>query len=264
VAQYARIFVVADIADVHRAFDRDMRLAERIIQVEKAARLPPTAAATLLLLERAYVDFNRRLNELARTTAGQATASIKQRIQATRALNRGDTGRGTHLRNAVRSRPLRPAGRLATGAVGVGDLAVLDALVNPVGGYGPYWRAQEYGTGTAEVPAQKGRVIRGYFFGRGFGGTPERPQQQFRGLGVGPHPIFVSASAGAAAFGALGFGGGHGTGGGRGGYGTISVELPGRHFIRDGANAAERNWRQALRAIEFQTLRDLRAITRVP
>jgi hypothetical protein len=263
VARYARIFAPTNILTVHELFARDLSLAERIDQLERAKKLPSTAAATITLLERAYADFNRSLDEHARVTARLATTSIKGRIAATRAMNRGDTGRGQHLRNAIRSRALGRSGGLATGAVGVADLDVLDALRNPIGDYGPYWRAQEHGTGTAEVKAQTGRVIRGYFFGRGFGGTPEPPRGQYRGLGAGPHPIFVSGASGAAAFGALGFSGGPGKAGGRGGFGTISVELPGRHFIRDGANAAEATWQRGLRAIEYRTLRDMRAAVRV-
>lgn len=263
-ARYARIFVVSDIAEVHRAFDRDFRLLEQLALVERAGNLPQTGVATMRLLELAYANFNRELDDLAKRTAASATDLIKERIRATRARNRGDTGRGAHMRNMVRSRPLPRIGGLASGAVGVADLDVLDSLRNPLGNYGPYWRAQEYGTGSTEVPAQKGRVIRGYFFGRGFGGTPEVPREEYRGLGVGPAPIFVGAGAGSAAFGGVGFSGGPGRSGGRGGYGTISVELPGRHFIRDGANAARIQWLNGLRATEYRAQRALRAATRAP
>jgi hypothetical protein len=268
VPRYVRVFSLADVAELHRAFDRDFTLAERVIAAERRAGLPPTAINTLRLLEVAYADMNRGLDALAKRTAVEATAAIKQRIAATRARNRGDTGRGQHLRNAVKSRALPRVAGLATGEVGVADVAVLDALVNPIGGYGSYWRAQEYGTGVdspfGPIPSQVGRVIRGYFFGRGFSGTPEPPREQYRGLGVGPSPIFVGARAGAAAFGGLGFAGGAGRQGGKGGYGTISVDLPGRHFVRDGADVARTNWLRGIRAIEWDTRRALRAATRLP
>lgn len=263
---YVRTFVVENVVRIHRHYSRSFALVEAIIAEERRAGLPPSLG-TLRLLEASYLKFNRQLDAVAKRTATQADAAIKERIQATRALNRGDTGRGQHLRNSVRSRALPRIGGLAHGAVGVADVRLLDALRNPVGHWGPYWQAQEYGTAAPSargaIPAQKGRVIRGAFFGRGFAGSGEPPRREFQGLRVGPHPIFVSSRAGAALFQAAGFTGARGVGrrgGVAGGFGTISVELPGRHFIRDGANAARVNWRSAMRALEFQALRDLRAV----
>lgn len=262
--QYVRTFVIENVANVHRHYGRTFRLIEEIIAEERRAGLPPSLN-TLQLLERSYLEFNNALDALAKRTAAAATGAIKDRIRATRAVNRGDTGRGQHLRNAIRSRPLGRVAGLSTGAVGVADVRVLDALVNPVGHWGPYWQAQEYGTAALSprgaIPKQSGRVIRGGFFGRGFGGDPVRPLAEFRGLGVGPHPIFVSSRVGGSLFQGLGFGArGIGRQGGvGGGFGTIGVELPGRHFIRDGANLAHADWLSGMRALEFRALRDLRA-----
>jgi hypothetical protein len=270
-ALYVRTFVVENVATIHRRYAASFRLVEDLIAAERAAGVPPSVS-TLSLLEASYVRFNRDLDALAKRTAITATDNIKQRIRATRALNRGDTGRGQHLRNAIRSAALPRIGGLATGAVGVADVAILDALRNPIGRWGPYWQAQEYGTAAesarGEVPKQKGRVIRGAFFGRGFSGDPSPPDPNFQGLRVGPHPIFVSSRAGAALLQAAGFSGARGVGkkgGVAGGFGTISVELPGRHFIRDGANLARTEWLSGMRALEFRALRDLRAAgVRVP
>lgn len=261
---YARIFVIENVARVHRHYANTFKIVEEIIALERKAGLPPSVN-TLALLESSYLRFNDSLDVLAKKTAREADVAIKDRILATRALNRGDTGRGQHLRNAVRSRALPAIAGLSTGAVGVANIAILDALRNPLGNYGPYWQAQEYGTAAESprgpIPRQKGRVIRGSFFGRNFAGDGEPPRRDLQGLGVGPHPIFVSSAAGGAAARALGHSSrGVGKRGGvGGGFGTISVELPGRHFIRDGANLAAAKWRSDMRAIEFRALRDLRA-----
>lgn len=267
---YVRTFAVENVATLHRLYEQNFGLVEALIieerrQVSRGRAVQPSFA-TLRQLEASYLRFNNQLDELGKRTAARADRHIKERIRATRALNRGDTGRGQHLRNAVRSHPLGRVRSLSTGAVGVASVSVLDALHNPIGGWGPYWQAQEYGTAQLSprgpIPKQKGRKIRGAFFGRGFAGDPDPPRAEFRGLGVGPHPIFVSSKAGAGLGQALGFGSrGVGKQGGKGGgLGTIGVELPGRHFIRDGANLAEAEWRNGLRAIEFRVLRDLRAL----
>jgi hypothetical protein len=128
----------------------------------------------------------------------QATDGDQAADPATRALNRGDTGRGQHLRNAIRSRRCR--GRRAGDRRGrrgrrrgarraaQPDRRLRAVLARP----GVRHRAE---SARGEVPSQKGRVIRGYFFGRGFSGTPEPAARAVPRPRVGPHPIFVVARA---------------------------------------------------------------------
>lgn len=251
---YVTGFVVTDIAEVHREFDRALRLCDQL-NSQPATR--GRARATKAQIQLAYLQFNRELDQLAVASATAATRAIRDRLRKTAV--RPATGKRPNLSSAIRSRALRVS-KFATGVVGVADIEALDRITNPFSpGYGPYWRAQEHGTGTGEVPSQVGRVIRGYFVGKGGGGSPEPPRSQYAG-GGGPHPIFVSAGGQRALFGGLGFSGGAGSQGGVGGYGTIGAEIRPRHFIRDGAAVAEREWRSGLHAIEAQTIARLSAV----
>jgi hypothetical protein len=146
--------------------------------------------------------------------------------------------------------------------VGIASEDRLDKALNPTApGYGPYWRAQEFGTGSPEVVTQVGRVIFGYFSGTGLEG-PSRPQHQYSG-GGGPHPIFVSAKAARAAAAEVGIGDfGGGSRGGKGGKGVIGKEIEGKHFIRDGANGALTEWKLGMRRIEDATISELKAVLR--
>lgn len=243
--QYKTGFVVSDIAQIHRLFDQ--RLAQLSgLQRIGSKRSRALAQAQYRQMLRVYSAFNRELDALAVAASKDATAKIRARIKAT--AKRPDTGHGgLHMRQAVRSRPILRGIGIATGAVGVAEIEALDKVVNPVTPEaGPFWRAQEEGT-----DAHLGRVIRGYFFGRGYSGDPTPPLGSYSGSGR--QPLFVSARAGAAAFGAVGFQGGAGVRGGRGGYGTISHPIQARHFIRDGAHEAYADWLAGLRQIEART-----------
>jgi hypothetical protein len=229
VAVWQRVFAIEDVALTHDKFVTAMELAER---------LGPQAGRTLAQLRAAHSAFTSDLDALARSTARVATVEMRNFERATQV--RGGTGRSPHLRVYLTARPLRPA----SGSVGVGDEAVLNRAVNPMTPrYGSYWRAQEFGTGNVgaawepKVPSQIGRELRGYFFAAGYR-DPEVPRAIYRG-GGGPHPLFLPGRP-------QDFGprtrGGIGPRGGVGGRGVISVEIKGRHFIRDGANEAERFW----------------------
>jgi hypothetical protein len=272
--EYARVFTALRIREVHAKFDRLLVTAEllerrrgRLRGRLSARSIPPGMHRELLI---AYRDFNRSLDELAVRTAARATRIVKSQFDASRV--RRNTRMAPHLRGAIRSRPLRPLGALGTGTVGIGDIRALDRVTNLTSpGYGPYWRAQEYGTGGRAdlpgdpaygktIPAQAGRVIRGHFFGPGLT-DPDVPRAVYAG-GGGPHPIFVSARSARAIRGGVGFAGGGGRRGGLGGLGTIRKEIDGGHFIREGADRARVGWWREMRRIEGQTTGRILAITR--
>jgi hypothetical protein len=160
-----------------------------------------------------------------------ADATIIRVLIETRSGNRPFTG---NLESHIHSVPG------PYGSVQVALIAELDKAVNPVGGYGPFWRAQEYGTGTAEVPGQEGRYFRGFFEPGG-----DVPRAAMRGRGVGTDLAFVSDATG--------------------GFGQISVELPGRHFLRDGSIEAGAKYLEGMAAIQKEYLgkmRELRSLIR--
>lgn len=261
---YQRIFAASDVAQVHRLFLEAMRAARIADQALRASGRRPRSQATLAELQRAYTAYNDELAALARKTARDADNRMRAKLRARRV--RPDTKLSPHLASMIRSRPIRLAVGLESGAVGIADEEWLDKAVNPTSPqYGPYWRAQEYGTGATDpttgysVPSQVGRVIHGYFYGPGLT-NPTRPQSQYAG-GGGPHPIFVSSkSAGAAgeSVGISGYGGGKR--GGKGGRGVIGVEIQGKHFIRDGANEALVEWRMGMSQIETSTITRLKSL----
>ena len=165
------------------------------------------------------------LRTIAVKMAALADELIKERIEATRAVNRPAVGEmATH----IKSEP----GPL--GSVGVAAIPELERIVNPEG-WGTYWRAQEYGTGDV-VPSQIGRRLYGTFEPSG-----QPPQAAQRGLRVGTDLAF--------------FPGGYDPG-----LGRISVDLPPRHFLRDGTNGAGAKWLEAMGEIEKHVISDLEAL----
>lgn len=256
-ALYRRTFTIPEIADVHILFRDTIRKAQEVETIYAAAGQAGVAAATRRELLRAYAEFNAGLNDIAKNTARLATREAKAKLKATR--RRPDTGMSPHLATAIVSRPLRRFGRVATGEVGVGDIEILDTVVNPVGPqYGTYWRAQEEGT-----LHQAGRVVYGGFYGAGGGSGPFKPDPAFRHPARGPHPVFISTHAARGILSDAGFSGGPGKkGGAGGGKMTIGVELPARHFIRDGANAALIQWRTEIANLQQQVDRRLAAAVR--
>lgn len=158
----------------------------------------------------------RDVNLVAVEMAGLADGEIVARILSTHnRVRRPATGvMETHIRSE--------AGPL--GLVRVALLDELEKIVNP-NGYGPFWRAQEYGTG-GDVPSQVGRRIFGTFESSG---TP--PDAEQRGAGVGRDLAFVP-------------------GGSDPGLGVISTELPARHFLRDGSAEAAAQYVKRMEAVQ--------------
>lgn len=252
-AQYVRIFVVENVERIHRDFLDAIRLARQVEQIRVKQGRGAGAVATRRELQRAYADFNRELDGIAKTTAVAARAAIRREIATTR--TRPDTGNGPHLRDMIRARPIHPLGIIATGAVGVADIDVLDQLVNPQSPqYGPYWRSQEYGY---KFRGKQLTGVVGGFYDRGFGGGPYRAESQFAG-GSGPHPLFLPGRTGGAM--AMAAGGTF-----RSGAGMSLVKfrsnLRPRGFIEKGASAAEVVWRRDLARLEAQVDARLAAIT---
>lgn len=125
--------------------------------------------------------------------------------------------------------------RSEAGPLGLVRVALVDELnriVNP-NGYGPYWRAQEYGTGVEGVPSQVGRRLVGTFDPSG---TP--PDAGQRGLGQGRDIAFIP-------------------GGANPGLGVLSVDLPGRHFLRDGAAEAANEYQRRMQEVQARWSRKL-------
>lgn len=145
------------------------------------------------------------VNEAAIKMAAVADGTIMAKMFTSHTASRPITG---NMETHVRSEP----GPL--GSVKVALIEELNKIINPEGGFGPFWRAQEYGTGSPEVKTQEGR----YFFGR-FEPSGDPPRAALRGLGVGTDIAFIPDPE-------------------NGGIGKISVELPGRHFLRDGSAEA--------------------------
>lgn len=233
--EYARIFVVRDIAAVHRGF-ADVLLAATALE----RRSPGVATFTIRTVTRAYEQFNAELDAIAKLSATRSVQEIRQRIDATR--QRRNTGRGgPNLRGAIRSRPLTREAGLATGAVGIAAIAPLEKLRNPLAPqYGSYWRAQEEGS------SRNLGNRRGLFFGAGYGGGGTPADPGFAG-GGGPHPLFA-------------------TGGQLGQRGLPLARfrhpIPARHFIRDGANISRIAWERDVRALERLTVRRLASALR--
>jgi hypothetical protein len=156
---------------------------------------------------------------------------------------------GSPLRSALVAR--RAAYPIPTGAVGIADLDRLNAVINPfTPSYGPYWRAQEYGTGADGVPSQVGRRIHGFFTDRSGIGNAQRPV-----AGGGTHARFISSSSPHALLGPRG---------GSGGPGVIRREIQGRHFIRDGARDGYPEWLRLIRDADQHAIRSLQGLRGLP
>lgn len=175
------------------------------------------------------------LNAIAAEMAALADREIVTKIGETRAPKRPQA--------------YEMEGHIHSESTGLGTVAValtdeLDKIINPVGEYGPYWRAQEYGTGKrddagAEIPTQVGRVFLGMFEP-----SMTRPDKGQAGLGVGTDHGFLS-------------------GGADPGWGTISVDLPGRHFIRDGAEIAGAEYVRRMTELSVKYGERVRAASRL-
>lgn len=169
------------------------------------------------------------INAVAAEIAGFAEGAVVGRIYATTAPNRPQTN---EMEQHIKALP----GPL--GSVRVGILSELDKIVNPRGGFGPFWRAQEFGTGgaTGGVPSQIGRPLFGTYDPSG---SP--PDSAQRGLRAGHDLAFVPMGTAP-------------------GFGRISVDLPGRHFLKDGSEAAGAEYIKRMQAVQDKWLSRLRAM----
>jgi hypothetical protein len=172
----------------------------------------------------------RDVNATAVEMAAVADAKIIEHLYATQASNRPHTGQmDAHI--------LSEPGSL--GIVKVGLIDELEKIVNQRGQYGTFWRAQEYGTGDesgGKVPSQEGRPLFGTFDPSG---SP--PDSAQRGRGAGQDLAFVPFGSAP-------------------GFGRISVELPGRHFLRDGATEAGATYIARMDAIRDKYMERFRAL----
>ena len=247
---YVREFVIDRVGQVHLAYGQAIALAEQVEREYARLGRPGRGQATARELRRAYATFNDELDAVAKATARDAQQRMRAQLRATR--KRPETGVAPHLLAALKARSEHPLGKLATGVVGVADVAELDKVVNPLGPqYGPYWRAQEEGT-TRHV----GRTVYGFFTRRGYGEPWARPDPSQNRR----HPIFVPGAT-VRALGAR-TARGPGSRGGRGGKMTIRNPIEARHFIRDGAAAAEAEWRRAIANVEAAAVARLRRAMR--
>lgn len=175
----------------------------------------------------------RDVNLVAAEMTGLADGEIVKRILETHnRVSRPATGdMEAHIRSE--------AGPL--GLVRVALIDELEKIVNP-NGYGPFWRAQEYGTGSPEVASQVGRPLFGTFEPSG-----EPPDAAQRGEGAGHDLAFVPMGSAP-------------------GFGRISVELPGRHFLRDGTAEAGARYVTKMNAVQerwIARMKELQAQARV-
>lgn len=248
--QWVRGFVIPDVADVHASFQKCMADADRLVLLEReAGRRPADMMGPALLadLRLAYRHFTEGLQQAAEKGAAGATKGMKERLKGTQ--RRPSSGTAPPLEDLLEAAPIR-VGNHESGAVGVANVELLNRAVNPHSrGYGPYWRALEYGTGQGDVPSQVGRILYGSFTGPG-GASPTPPAAEYAG-GGGPHPVFVSHRAGEPTS----------LGGERVvGLGTIGKEIEAKRFIRFGADAASVKWRSDIAAVQVRALRELREI----
>lgn len=194
--------------------------------IATANRAGNTALAAELAI--VYAWFNDELDLLARAVAKDAVKQIRNRIRATQ--KRAYTVTRPYLVDQVKARPEFVSSPWATGAVGVGDIDALDKAINPRDpGKFSYWRSQEYGA----RPSNK--AVYGYFWDRGMN-TRSRPSQaQFR-----VHPIFMASKPGQRMI--------------------WRRPIEPRHFVRDGADRAYRDWLAGIGQIQGAAIAGIRAV----
>lgn len=166
----------------------------------------PEAIALRTLLRQLQGD----LAALARNVARTADEAIVQHLRETQV--RPETTRSLHLQDVVVSLPG------SRGSVKIALIAELDKATNP-DGYGPYWRAQEYGS-EAVGNVMTGRILFGSFSGPAH---DDVPRAQFAGARGAPGAQFHWGVSGE---------------GGENGLGTIRHEDPPRRFLEAGLGAA--------------------------
>jgi len=169
----------------------------------------------------------RKVNEAGVLTAKVSEESIREFISRTRVRPRAPSFSGSDAVSGGGARKLLEDGvhseTLGQGSVGIASIEELDAVVGSDGR--PFWRTQEYGS-THNV----GRVVLGFFQP----GNPVPDQQQFR-----RHPIFVP---------------------GAGPPMHIQRPIGARHFLRDGAAAAESFREKQFREVEGSAVTSIRIL----
>jgi hypothetical protein len=210
-------FALYHTTDIPDIIDKLIRLQDIVLRAGLRAIADGVGAILVGLI--------RDLGDVATHIAAQADAAIVARIHATRWTKRPPQSEmETHI--------VSEAGPY--GAVGVAKLSELDKIVNPRGAWGAFWRAQEYGTGgSSPVPSQEGRQLFGTFYESE---TPPDSAQQ--GSGVGEDVMFVPFGSAP-------------------GRGRISVELPARHFLRDGSTEEGERYVEAMNAVQQKWMGEL-------
>lgn len=212
---------MAIVADAFDYFETSLipEWTDTLIAIEKLTRAEGLNLPADLAHE-CIVGLLKDVNDAAVRLAGLTDGIIIKHILATQSSNRPHQGQ-------MEAHILSEPGPL--GLIKVALMEELDKIINP-NGYGPYWRAQEYGTGVDTpggfIPEQEGRV----FFGT-FSPSELPPDPAQGGLGAGSDLLFQPQ-------------------GSNPGWGTISVELPGRHFLRDGSAEAGLRYTEGMLAIE--------------
>lgn len=177
---------------------------------------------------RIYAELNDGLRLLALEVARSSEHHIRERIRATQ--KRPDTGRGRGLIDNIKSSTWDPTPSVSVGWVAIAQLKELDKTVNPYSSsQEPYWRAQEYGYRYSHIPT-------GFFFGPGYSGPISRPSPSQAGL----HPLFVPSA--------------------KGGTFRSPPQIEARHFLRDGASQAIREWRSGFGQLQSKVLADMNRV----
>lgn len=241
-SRYFDILVCTDIVQTTQAWAVAIKAAQRY-DVATGGQ----GAATLALLEDAYLDYQRQMDRLAIRVAHDADSHIRRLIAST--AKRPEVNKGhKHLRELVRSEP-RPGPLGFAYSVGIANLNELEKATNPfsitAAGQVPYWKAQEFGSDHLV-----GSVIRGFFFDAGMG-NPSRPIG-----GASDDSVFLSGPA-AQQFGLS-------PRGGQGGLGTIAHPIHKRLFLTNGTAQAAREWQRGIRQVEARSVAEIRAVTARP
>lgn len=236
-----------DAVIVFREFQRLLATVRRQAARTRNPRRRAALAATEAEIRLVQLRYSEDMDRAAIRGGEVAKKGMKARFDRTK-TPRAARG-GSHLRNALLAR--KAIYPIPTGAVGIADLDALNKIVNPFSpSYGPYWRAQEYGTGAGEVPSQVGRRIHGFFTDASGIGDAQRPV-----AGGGTHARFIASSSPHAILGPRG---------GQGGPGLIRREIQGRHFIRDGARDGYPEWLRMIRLADDHAIRSLQGLAGLP
>jgi hypothetical protein len=247
VSRFFTGFNHVDAAIVYREFQETLRVM-RIAASRATGRRKAGLEAQITEVQLVQARYVRDMEKAAAVGAAAATKAVRRRFDQTRSARSSGASR---LRRSLTARPAKFA--LPTGNVGIGDIDLLDRVVNPFSpSFGSYWLAQEIGTGAQDaesgvsIRSQLHRRIFGFFTDRSGGGNIDVPR-----AGGGTHARFVAASSPNAVLGPRG---------GRGGPGEIKREIQGRHFLRDGRDHAFDTWLAHIRAADTRAIRSLQGL----